>query len=137
MDYRPPRPPLLPDGTENPAYEKVVEAYVRQFGGFSDEVVDRGMDEWERSWTGGGWPKIGQLYPYMIDAQRELRPALEKPKEPKPWEEIIVPEHERVHPDVFAEYRRMLASGEILKYSTDEGIRLCRAKDPRNKANAA
>lgn len=90
LGYRPLQPPSRDDGAENPAYAVILDEFIRQFGGFSAETLEAGMSAFVAEWSYRRWPQVGELRPYMIEAQRKLNPQLERPRE-KPYEPALPP----------------------------------------------
>lgn len=95
MGYFPPQPATVKDddGTdiENPVYREVVDTFIRHFGGFEETVLQAGMEAFVQEWTYRRWPVVGELMPFMKQAQSLVRSEQAKlagpaPRREQPWD---------------------------------------------------
>lgn len=87
--------PVCDPAADQAGYARGVDQYCEVLAPFNPAELRDGMAKFRDDWTHGLWPVPGKLKLYMIEAQRERRPALPKPPEHRPWRENRVSHQDR------------------------------------------
>lgn len=129
LGYKPPHSPTRPDGSENPAYQAVVSMYCEDLCMFQKDTLEAGMREFRQNWSYHRWPKIGELQPFFVAAQRVHNPPKLAPKvsalpAPPPMSRE---ERRRMRYNLRA-WSEMVSSGDVAKGTLEEAKARCRER---------